>query len=788
MYKNYLKIALRNINRYKGYSFLNVIGLAIGMTVCILILLWLQDELSWDKFHKNGNQVYRIISEDRAGGNLFRSAGSPSPIGLTLVEEYPEVENFTRVQSGWAGWYLHIGDKTFITERLACADPSFFEIFKFPFIKGDPKTALHDRYSIVLTEALAKKCFGDKDPMGKIVQMSDIDLQVTGVIKDIPHNSHLQFDYIFPIINMTKWRESKLDDWKYMQFATYVKLKDNIKVNELRQKISGIVKKYDSESKMIIDLQPLKAIHLHSTNMNSWMIVYPNPGNITYVYIFSLVALLILLLACINFMNLSTARSSTRAKEVGIRKVTGAHRRDIIIQFLGETILLSSLAIIVSVFFVELLLPTFNTLSGKALSLDLLRNMNIFFGLLSIVVITGIISGSYPALYLSSFEPAGIFKAIAQFSSGRGGVLRKVLVISQFSITVTLIIFTTVIYWQLHFIQNKDLGYDEENIIQFASYGDYGRNFEATKHELLRNPNIVSVCQAFPPSQGLRGTTDIQWEGKDPTKEVMIFYDLGDYDFLKTFSLKIVAGRFYSRDFTSDTSNFVINETAAQMMGLNDPIGKRLTIEGKTGTIIGVVKDYHGGSLRDPIQPKIISLSTDGFHVCVKYSGNENEIVSFLEQKWKKFVPNRPFRYEFLDEFIDNFYQTERKIGKIFGYFTGLAIFIACLGLFGLASFMAERRTKEIGIRKVLGAKVVSIVLLLSRQFAIWVLIANIISWPLAYLISNKWLQGFAYRINLGWEVFIFSTVLALAIAILTVSYQSIKAALANPIDSLKYE
>lgn len=788
MLKNYLKIALRNIKRYKGYSFLNVVGLAIGMAICILILLWLQDELSWDRFHKNGDQIYRITSEDRAGGNVFKLAGSPSPIGPTLVEEYPEVENFTRVQSGWSGWYLHLGEKIFMKERLACADPSFFEIFQFPFISGDPKTALQDRYSIVLTETLAKKCFGNDDPMGKIVQMSDTDLKVTGVIKDIPHNSHLQFDYVFPIINMTKWRESKLDSWKYMQFATYVQLKDKIEVNELRQKLAGMVKKYDSESKVTIDLQPLKAIHLHSTNMNSWMIVYPNPGNVTYIYIFSLVAILILLLACINFMNLSTARSSTRAKEVGIRKVTGAHRRDIIIQFLGETILLSLLALLIALFLVEVLIPTFNTLSGKALSLDLSKNMTTFLGLLGIVLITGIISGSYPALYLSSFQPAGVFKAIAQFSSGKGGILRKILVVSQFFITITLIIFTTVIYWQLHFIQNKDLGFDKENIIHFAGYGDYDSNFEATKNELFQNPNIISVCQGFPPTQGMRGTTNIQWEGKDPTDEFMIVQDIGDYDFLKTFGLKMAAGRFYSREFTSDTSNFVINETAVKMMGLDDPIGKRLTINGKTGTIIGVVKDYHGGSLRDQIQPKVIDLSTDGFFVCVKYAGNEREIVNFLEQKWKKFVPDYPFRYEFLDEFINNYYQTERKIGKIFGYFTGLAIFIACLGLFGLASFMAERRTKEIGIRKVLGAKVVGIVLLLSREFALWVLIANIISWPLAYVISNKWLQGFAYRINLGWEIFIFSAALALVIAVLTVSYQAVRAAVANPVESLRYE
>ncbi|MCU0645307.1 MAG: ABC transporter permease, partial [bacterium] len=667
------KIALRNINRYKGYSLLNVIGLAIGMAVCILILLWVQDELSWDRFHKNSDHIFRIIAEDRSGGNVIRSVGSPSLIGPTLIEEYPEVEKFTRVQSGWSNWYLHLGDKIFTTEKLACADPAFFEIFQFPFIKGDPKTALQDRYSIVLTERLAKKIFGDDDPMGKIVQMSDTDLKVTGVMKDIPHNSHLQFDYIFPVVNMTEWRESKLDSWKYGQFATYILTKKNIDLKDLRQKMAGLVAKNIPDSKVALDLQLLKSVHLRSTQLNSWNIVYPNPGNITYIYIFSIVAILILALACINFTNLSTARSSIRAKEIGIRKVTGAQRRDIIIQFLAETIVLSFLALLAAVILVEILLPTFNSLASKQLSLNLSNNLTSFFSLLGIVILTGIISGSYPALYLSSFQPSGVFRAIAQFSSGKGGALRKVLVVSQFSITITLIILTSVIYWQLHFIQNKDLGFDQNNIISFASYGQYGRDFEAAKQELLQNPNIVSVSQAFPPGPGFGGTTNIQWEGKDPTKEIMLFSDMGDYDFLTTFDLKIAAGRFYSREFTSDTANFVLNETAIKSMDLNEPIGKRLTIDGKSGTIIGVVKDYHGGSLRDFIQPKVISLR-NGFFVCVKYTGSEQEIVSYLEQQWKKFVPDHPFRYRFLDESIDNYYTTERKIGKIFGYFTGLAL------------------------------------------------------------------------------------------------------------------
>jgi ABC-type antimicrobial peptide transport system permease subunit len=788
MFKNYFKIALRNFRKYKAYSVINIAGLGIGMACCILILLWVQDELSFDRFHENPDQIYRVNSDNYGGGKITSSAGSPSLIGPTLIEDYPEVVNFTRLQSGWTGWYLHYGEKNFTQERLACADPSFFEIFDFPFIKGDPLTALKDRYSIVLTEALAKKCFGNDDPMGKVIQMSDTDLKVTGVIKDIPRNSHVQFDYIFPIINMTKWRESKLDSWEYTQFATYIEMQKNVDAAEFNQKIFGLVKKNHPESQLEVYLQPLKDIHLRSTQLNTWMVVYAGKGNITYVYIFSLIASCVLIVACINFINLATARSSTRAKEVGIRKVVGAYRRDLIRQFLGETILLSLFALLVAIFLVELMMPTFVVLSGKEISLDYSNNIQTLLGLLGIVVLTGIISGSYPALYLSSFHPVGAFKSITRIGSMRSGALRKILVIGQFSFAILLVIVTAVIFSQMRFIQNKDLGFDKENLIYFASYGDYGRNYEAAKSELLQNPNISNVCLAFPPSGGFGGTTDIDWAGKEPTDEIMMYSDMGDYDFLRTFDLQMAEGRFYSREFSTDTSNFVVNETAVKMMGLTAPIGKRLSYQGRSGTIIGVVKDYHGGSLHDPILPKVIELA-DGFFVCVRIRPESvSETIRFLEKKWKTFVPDHPFRYRFLDETIDDQYKTELRIGKIFRYFTGLAVFISCLGLFGLTSFTAERRTKEIGIRKVLGAKVAAIIILLSKEFTKWVLLANIIAWPIAYFAANMWLQGFAYRIDLGWELFLLSTCLALVIAVLTVGYQAIKAAVANPVEALRYE
>ena len=786
---NYWKIALRKIRRQKGYSFINIVGLSIGMACCILILTWVQDELSYDRFHKNAGQICRVVTVDYSGGNIAKASGSPSLIGPTLVEKYPEFLEFARVQSGWSGYFLHYGEKNFMDMKLATVDPSFFEIFQYPFIQGDPQTALSDRYSIVLTESLAEKCFADENPMGKVLQIGDTDFKVTGVIEDTPRNSHLQFDYVFPAINMTKFRSSKLDTWDYDQFSTYLLVKKNTDFQILSKKISGIVKEYLPESKKEAFIQPIAAIHLHSTDINSWEAVYPNPGNITYVYIFALIAACILIIACINFMNLATARSSTRAREVGMRKVSGARRVDLIKQFMGESIFLSLLSLGFGIFLVELLLPAFNHLSGKELSLQYTESALLWISLLGIALFTGLASGSYPALFLSAFQPSRVLKVSGHLTSRRGGHLRKILVVGQFAFTILLIIGTVVIYSQLHFIQNKDLGYDKDNIFTVASYGQFGRNYEAAKNELLRNPNILSVCRAFPPSSGFNGTEDVDWEGKDPTAHVLFFSDHGDYDFLKTFGIKMAEGRFYSREFPTDKDNFVVNETAIKKMGLESPIGERFTLREKKGTIIGVVKDYHGGSLHHPIQPKVIELSDGGFFVCMKFRpGNVSEMIAFLKEKWEKFVPGHPFRYGFLDESITEAYESERRIGKIFQYFTGLAILIACLGLFGLASFTAEQRTKEIGIRKILGAKVFGIVLLLSKDFAKWILVANIIAWPVAYFLTKKWLQGFAYRMNLGWEIFVVSAVLALAIAVVTVSYQALKAAMSNPVESLRYE
>jgi ABC-type antimicrobial peptide transport system permease subunit len=786
---NYLKIAIRRMRKHKGHSFINIAGLAVGMAACILMLIWVQDELSYDRFHKNADRIYRINTEDTSGGKTFLLAGSPAPLGQTMVDELPEVMQSCRVQAGWTRWNLYLGENRFQEEFLAAVDPTFFEIFSFPFISGDPQTALEERYSIVLTQDLANKIFGDEDPMGKVVQLNDADMVVTGIIENIPRNSHLHFTYAFPAINMTKWRESKLDKWIYTQFATYVRIRKNANIADVNKKMMNIATQHLPKLKGRVYLQPLKDIHLHSTGINTWMLAYPNKGNIAYVYIFSLTAFCILILACINFMNLSTARYTTRAKEVGMRKVVGARRSDLIRQFLGESTMLTMIAMICAVLIAELMMPTFSQLAGKELGLIQSGNWQILVGLFAILMATSLISGSYPAIFLSSFQPVRAMKNIGQAGMTRGGAMRKILVVLQFTFTICLIICTAVIYLQIRFMQNKDLGYDTDHIISFAGYRGFESNYEGAKNELLQNPNILAVSRGFPPPAGEWGTTEVDWEGKDPSLEVKIARGPCNYDYLEVFNLEIKEGRFFSSKFADDNQNWVLNETAIATMEMKDPIGKWFSLQDQKGAIIGILKDFHGSSLHNPIAPVAMQPGR-GFHMFVKHRpGYVADVLSFLKTKWNKFVgTDIPFRYEFIDENIKNWYQTENRVGKIFRNFTILTVFIACLGLFGLASFTAEQRTKEIGIRKILGANLSGLIILLVKEFSKWVLIANIVAWPAAYMIMRNWLKRFAYRTELGGEVFVISAVAALFIATITVSYQAVKAATANPVDSLRYE
>ncbi len=785
MLKNYLKIALRNIRRQKGYSFINIAGLAIGMACCILILLWVQDELSYDRFHENAGDIYRVIQDIKFADHDTTWAITQGPLGPSLKADFPEIINATRITG--RGFRLTYGDKSF-DEALRMADGSIFEMFTFPLVKGDPATALSDPHSIVITEEMAEKYFGEEDPLGKTIKADNQwDFQVTGILKKVPRNSHLQFDFLIPFI-FGRELNYTVDNWRNSQFRTYVQLKNGVPVQEVIQKISGyLYEKPTLEKDAKLNLQPLTRIHLYSNyEFDS------AHGDITYVTIFSIIAFFILFIACINFMNLATAKSGNRAKEVGMRKVAGAHKTDIVRQFYGESILLAFIALLVALTIVWLLLPTFNNLAAKELSMGVSGNIVVLLGLLGITLLTGVISGSYPALFLSAFQPVKILKGSLQ-SGSKGSVFRKILVVFQFALTILLIVCTIVVYNQLNYMRNMKLGYNKEYMIYKGMRGDVRAKFDSVKNELLQNPNILGVtASSSVPTYGYTFSNSLwRWEGQDPNEETLMRAVFVDLDYFKTFGMEIVEGRSYSKEFPTDaTEAIMVNEEAVRVMGMESPIGKRLSIGDNNLKIIGVVKNYHFRSLRQEIDPLILICLPNQCGVLFARLKSENmpETIGYMENIWKEFAPGHPFNYRFLDEALDDLYRSEQRIGTILRYFSILAIFISCLGLFGLASFMAEQRTKEIGIRKVLGASVSNIVLLLSREFTKWVLLANIIAWPVAYYAMYKWLQSYAYSTNIALWSFILSGVIALVIATVAVSYQSIKAAVTNPADSLRYE
>ncbi|MFC1726389.1 ABC transporter permease [candidate division KSB1 bacterium] len=792
MFNNYFKIALRNIRKQKGYSIIKISSLAIGMACCILMLLWVQDEFSYDNFHKNGDQLYRVIFEKHKPDVITHDARGANATGPALKDQYPEIVDFTRFRDRVTGWLVRYGDKSFTNNRMCVADPSFFTMFTFPFIAGDPETALAEPFSMVISESMAKKYFDNEDPLGKTIKLETADFKVTGVIKDVPANSHIQFDYVFPILHMDDWWGDPLDSWRRdFRFTTFVQLSQNSSWEDVSKKISesNIIRRNFPESTTArIYLQPLKKIHLYSNyNLDS-----SGRGDISTVYIFIITASCILLIACINYMNLTTARYYNRAKEIGIRKVAGATRKNIITQFFGESILLSFFAFIISILLVLFLLPVFNNLSGKELSINITENFSLILGFSLIVFFTGIISGSYPALFISSLKPVKIIKNTLSEKGRSRSIFRKTLVVIQFTFTIILIIGSIVIYKQLQFITKKDLGFNKENIISLYPEEIILRNFETVRGELLKNPRILSISKGLTPTgwYGLNSDTrPIDWEGNEAGESILILRWSADYDYLNTFGMELKEGRFFSPEFSNDTLNYILNETAVKEMGIESPLGKWFSYGGRKGTIIGILKDFHQVSLRRRILPLLLFFEGGFPHMNIRISPDDiPNTLTFLEEYWKKFVPDSPFRYNFVDEDIESFYSGERKTSTIFKYFTILAVFISCLGLFGLASYMAEQKTKEIGIRKVLGASSVNITNLFSREFLILIIISIIIACPAGYVFMNKWLQNFTFKTNVGIDTFIFSGIITIGIVLITVIYQSIKASTANPVDSLRSE
>jgi len=780
---NYFKVAFRKIRRHKGYSFINISGLAIGMACCFIVFLWVLDELSFDRFHSNAKEIYRVLHNPQ-GTDVYNPYGS-GPLGPALKADYPEIINFTR-SFGEVNAPLKYRDRAF-NGKVRGVDNSFFEIFTFPFIKGDPKNCLSEPHSIVLTEKTAAKLFHEEDPLGKTVRLEWwvgwFDLKVTGVIQDVPSNTHIRFDYLLPFEFVT-WSGMPIEDWDVGAYQTYVLLPKNADPSAVQGKIAGTVKQHLPESPYTLYLEPLTRIHLHN---------FTGGGAITYVYIFSIIGALILGIACINFMNLSTARSMERAREVGMRKVVGSTRAQLVKQFLGESVLLSLISFILALILVQGLLPSINNIVGKPLKLSYSDSPLFIF--LGMAILTGIVSGSYPAVFLSNFRPVKVLKGFVR-SSSQNIRLRKLLVIGQFVVSIALITGTIIIYQQLVYMRNTDMGINKSHIINMELRGSLRKQYSTIKSELLRNPDIMAACATNGSFSKRFGSDKFGWEGKPEDKRIFMSIHSVDFDYQKIFDIEMAQGRYFSRDYPTDRSDgIIVNETAAKIMGMESPIGQRMSCSipfssQKSGTIIGVVKDFHFRSLHEKIDPLVLVIAPGWFTDVYIRMKPENvpETLGFIEKTVKIFAPEFPFEYSFLDEDIDSLYKAEQQIGNLVRYGTFLAIFIACLGLFGLASFMAEKRTKEIGIRKVLGASVSGIVLLLTKEFTKWVILANLIAWPIAYFVMRGWLQNFAYHVNIGLWTFMLSAALALVTALITVSFQAVKTAASNPVDSLRYE
>lgn len=806
MIRNYIKIALRNILKYKGYSLINIFGLAIGIACCLLILLFVNDELSYDRHFPDSERIHRVVVRGVLGDNEFYGAVNCGPMAETLVREYPEVEHAARIRS-FGFPVLRYNDKVFSEEKFYSADPSFFEVFKCEFISGDRENALSEPNSLVITESMRQKYFGNEDPIGKILNADRRrDYIVTAVVKDFPVNSHFHFDFIG---SLASYPQVQFDNnWVSNNYYTYIKLKEGTDYKQFENKLEELVTKYVAPQILTAlgtsfealrqqgntynyYLQPLTSIHLHSDLENE---IEPN-GNAAYVYIFSFIAAMILFIACINFMNLATARSSNRAKEIGIRKTLGSSRNQLLKQFLVETIVMSLIALFLAVIIVELMLQPFNHLVGKNIDVSYFDNLLIIPLMILIAVFVGIAAGTYPAFYLSSFNPVKILKKTSSGKTG-GSWLRNGLVIVQFSISIILFIGTIIVYNQLNFMRDKKLGFNKEQVLVVQKTDDIGPQIEAFKQELSNLGGVISVSNSNILMGEQFNSSGWQFTGKKGVETHLLWGLFSDHGFAETYGIQMVKGRFYSEDRKADHNSIVINETAARTFGISaDPIGKELIRLDDNFTrfnVIGVMKDFHFESMQQSIKPAVISLYRPGLfgkYVSIRLTaGGLEENVKAVNHIWEKFAGNQAFEHFFFDDKFDQTYRVEERTGTIATVFSLLAIFIACLGLLGLASFSTEQRTKEIGIRKVLGATAGGIIILLLKEFIKWVLIANLIAWPAAYFIMRSWLQDYAYRIDLDLTPFIYSAILAVIIAAVTIGYQAIKAAVANPVHSLKYE
>ncbi len=789
MLKNYLKIAWRNFVKQKGYSFLNMGGLAIGMACAIHILLWVHHESSYDDFHENSDQIYRLTAE---ANEDFKAAVSPAGMVEELPDLMTQIHSSVRLSRPFEELFEVNGEK-FKESGALFVDANFLEVFTFPLIEGDPETALDQPDGILITRTIAQNFFGEEQALGKAVKVNNADVfTVTGVLEDPPSNSHLQFKILLPMAHYAKTDSDLINKvWDSFNFYGYFKFQNGAISNKddlsrAVQEVNQIYAERMPEFEIIFDLQPLTDIHLHSSGLQ---IDLAGHGNIQYVNIFFIAALIILIVACINYMNLATARSSKRAREVGMRKVIGADRRQLAFQFLGESLMISFLSLILAVGIVYLSLPAFNNLAQKQLELNL-EDTYIWMGILGIVLVTGLVSGSYPALFLSSFKPVKVLKGKLKLS-GSNLMFRNGLVVLQFATSVLLLVGTMVIYSQLNYIRDKNLGYNKSNLIYVPMEGEIFGKQDALRTALEQNPltadfSIISDLPANLES----GDFAVTWEGKDPDAQILFPSIRADENFQKVFQMEMVEGRNFTSS-SEENNDFIINETAAKIIGkdLGDVLGKSLTFYDRKGTIIGVVKDFNYKPLQYAIEPLILSHRRTGAVTVVRTAPEQTEAtIASLEEIYATLNPAYPLAYGFVDSDLDAQYKGERQMGSIFNLFALLAIFISCLGLYGLSAFMTEQRFKEIGIRKVLGASMALLVNMLSRDFVRLVLLAFLIATPIAWYLMDGWLEGFAYRIDIQWWMFAATGLAILLVAITTVSYHSIRAANANPIKSIRTE
>ena len=784
MLKNYLRVAVRNLIRHKGYSFINIAGMSLGMASCILILLWVQHELSFDQFLDDGEQLFIVWTKQQYGDNVGLSLGTPPAVARALREEYPEILNSTRWRDSFEV-SVRYGDLIF-NENLTRVDANFLEIFSFPMIIGDAANALREPMSIVLSESAAEKYFGGENPVGKsLILDGQYDFTITGVVADPPANSTLQFDFLAPLDFDTLYFGTDLSTWYNCSFFSFVKLEEGSDWRALQTRLTDRVKKSDPESTLTLFLFPLTDLHLHS--------VRGTGGRIERVRSFAMVAALVLFIACINFMNLSTARAGSRAKEVGVRKVVGARRSELMAQFYCESLVQSVVAAFLAAVLVEISLPRFVSLTGAELQFDLLRNPSLQIGVLLITLMTALVAGSYPALFLSSFRPAQVLKNRVA-AGARGLWFRRGLVIFQFALSIALIISTTVVYQQFMLLRNKALGYDTEQVLCQPLTEDLRGKFEIIKRELEAEPSFRHVAwSSHHPAEIFWNGSSWDWQGKDPDVDPHVTYMGVGYDLLETLGLSMTTGEYFSPETEAVASHkVVINQTLAKILGPESPVGKILHHPEGTYTVLGVVEDFHFTPVYREIGALMMFFRPEdrkrGVLLAKIEAEQVGEAVAHLEEVWRQHAPDTPFELSFLDEIFDRLYRDEQQMAEVLRAFAVLAVLISGLGLFGLASFMAEQRTKEIGIRKVLGASVPSIVLMMTHEFTRWVLLANLLAWPLAYFVMRHWLERFTFQTELGVGVFLGAAAAAVTVALLTVSLQATRAATNNPVRALRYE